>query len=66
METIEHRKAVVKQFLEEVKPGLVYDVVTITDGYGPTIHDPEMDLIVLSQETKKGGEMINTEREKKV
>lgn len=66
MEPIDHRKAIVEDFLKEVKPGITYNVVTITDGFGPTIHDPDMDLIVLSQETRKGGEMINTEREKKV
>lgn len=66
MEPVERRKEIVEEFLEEIKPSLKYDVVTITDPFGPTIHDPDMDLIVLSQETKKGGDMINTEREKKV
>lgn len=66
MEPIGRRKEIVQQFLEEIKPSLVYDVVTIIDPFGPTIHDPDMDLIVLSQETKKGGDMINIEREKKV
>ena len=65
---MERRIAELKAFVEEVKPGLEYRVVPIYDGAGPTIlpSDPEMDLIVLSQETRNGGEMINTEREKKV
>ena len=57
-----------KDFVKEVKPGLEYRVVPIYDGAGPTVlpSEPEMDLIVLSQETRKGGQMINTEREKRV
>lgn len=55
----------VKHFLTDIKPSLEYNVVPITDAFGPTITEPDMDLIVLSQETKKGGEMVNTEREKR-
>jgi len=66
MEPVELRKDIVKQFLREIKPSLEYNVVTITDPFGPTITEPDMDLIVLSQETKKGGDMVNMEREKKV
>lgn len=60
------RISIVKDFLNDVKPCMEYNVVPITDGFGPTVTDPDMDLIVLSQETKKGGEMINEEREKRV
>jgi phosphopantetheine adenylyltransferase/dephospho-CoA kinase len=63
---VEERISSVKDFLSDVKPSMVYSVVPITDGFGPTVVDPDMDLIVLSQETKKGGEMINEERQKKV
>ena len=68
IEPVETRMGELKAFVQEVKPSLEYRVVPIYDGAGPTIlpSEPEMDLIVLSQETKKGGQMINTEREKRV
>lgn len=47
----------VKDYLYKAKRGLVYDVVPITDPYGPTITDPSIDAIVVSQETLKGGHM---------
>ncbi|XP_052797477.1 bifunctional coenzyme A synthase-like [Mya arenaria] len=64
---------IVKQFLQEVKPSLEYSMYAITDGFGPTVpaesnddmkDSSTMELIVLSQETVKGGEMINAERKK--
>ena len=75
IEPVETRIVAVKTFLHDVKPSLDCLVVPITDGFGPTVPTEEqasreeaasMDLIVLSQETRKGGQMINTEREKLV
>ena len=60
------RISAVEEFLKDVKPSLDYHVVPIYDGAGPTITDPTMDLIVLSEETQKGGDMINKERKKVV
>ena len=60
------RMKTVQEFLQDVKPSLEYRVLPIYDGFGPTVTDTTMELIVLSQETQKGGEMINTERRKKV
>ena len=60
------RMKTVQEFLQDVKPSLEYRVLPICDGFGPTVTDTTMELIVLSQETQKGGEMINTERRKKV
>merc|ERR1712179_297513 len=34
----------------------------ITDPLGPTRWDPKMEMIVVSEETKKGVDIINTER----
>ncbi|XP_053387502.1 bifunctional coenzyme A synthase-like isoform X2 [Mercenaria mercenaria] len=65
IQPIEERICIVKDFLNDVDPSMEYSVVPITDGFGPTVTDPTMDLIVLSQETKKGGEMINDERKKR-
>ncbi|KAG2019943.1 pantetheine-phosphate adenylyltransferase [Coprinopsis cinerea AmutBmut pab1-1] len=52
----------VKQFLQLFKKGLEYDVVEISDVYGPTGWDPDVQALVISRETKKGGEMVATHR----
>ena len=41
-------------------------MVAITDPYGPTIVNPDIDCIVVSAETKAGGERVNIERKKRV
>ncbi|XP_031846676.2 bifunctional Phosphopantetheine adenylyltransferase - Dephospho-CoA kinase [Nomia melanderi] len=48
-----------KDFLEDIDSTLVYDVVVINDMYGPTKDDPTFELIVVSEETKRGGDKVN-------
>lgn len=55
----------VVQFIETVKPQIGHSVVPITDMFGPTITDRDLQCIVVSDETKKGGEIVNQERQKK-
>lgn len=55
----------VVQFIETVKPQIGHRVVPITDMFGPTITDPDLQCIVVSDETKKGGDIVNQERQKK-
>lgn len=62
------RHAVVRAFLRAFagpsRPvGL--DIVKLTDAYGPTITEPEMDVLVVSEETLPGAEQINKIREQK-
>ncbi|XP_050530364.1 bifunctional coenzyme A synthase-like [Daktulosphaira vitifoliae] len=52
----------VEGFLKDIDPSLEYNVLPIYDIYGPTIHDPKFQMIVVSQETSKGGDMINNKR----
>ena len=66
IEPVEHRISNVKTFLTDIKPTLLMDVVAIDDVFGPTAYDPDIDCIVVSQETSKGGEIVNAERQKKV
>ncbi|XP_076439746.1 bifunctional coenzyme A synthase-like [Babylonia areolata] len=61
----EEREAEVSEFIRDVKPSIDVDAVCISDMYGPTIHVPELQCIVVSQETARGATMINDEREKK-
>lgn len=52
----------ITNFLEDVDPSLTYNVVPITDMYGPTKDDPTFDMLVVSEETKRGGDKVNSLR----
>lgn len=65
IEDIDVRVKNVKDFLIDICPELEYNIVPISDPFGPAITDPTMELIVVSQETLKGGEKINSIRKEK-
>uniref|UniRef100_UPI00358F2061 bifunctional coenzyme A synthase isoform X2 n=1 Tax=Myxine glutinosa TaxID=7769 RepID=UPI00358F2061 len=54
-----------KEFLCDVNPNLQYDIVPITDVCGPSITDEHLNCIVVSEETRKGGEIINAKRKER-
>lgn len=56
---VERRIKEVTNFLLDIDPSLVYEVVPIADPFGPTKTDPNLDMIVVSSETKRGGEKVN-------
>nr|CAG4642601.1 EOG090X0864 [Evadne anonyx] len=49
----------------DVEPRLEYCIVPITDPYGPTAYDPDLELLVVSEETLKGGAKVNQLRKEK-
>lgn len=51
-----------KNFLEDIDSTLAYDIVPIKDMYGPTKDDPTFEMIVVSEETKGGGDKVNEAR----
>ncbi|XP_052872983.1 bifunctional coenzyme A synthase [Anopheles cruzii] len=55
----EQRIAEVNQLLQDIDSTLRYEVVPIADPFGPTATDPNMDLIVVSTETARGGAKVN-------
>lgn len=62
IEPIQHRIEKLEDFLIDIDPTVDYNVVPIYDGYGPSVEVPEIDCIVVSEETKKGGDKVNQER----
>ncbi|KAK4704287.1 pantetheine-phosphate adenylyltransferase, partial [Phenoliferia sp. Uapishka_3] len=56
VQSIEDRIEAVREFLELVRPGIKHDVVPISDIYGPTSSDPTIQAIVVSDETRQGGD----------
>nr|CAG4644061.1 EOG090X0864 [Lepidurus arcticus] len=65
IEPVEQRIRIVEAYLNGKKPSLDYRVVPITDLYGPTATDPELQLLVVSAETIKGGEAVNALRKER-
>ncbi|KAG5680657.1 hypothetical protein PVAND_010151 [Polypedilum vanderplanki] len=62
---LEKRIDDVKEFLNDVDNTIKYEVVPIQDPFGPTASDPNLDLIVVSDETLKGGYKVNEIRKEK-
>lgn len=62
IEPYDQRVEKLHDFLNDVKPSLKYDIVPLSDPFGPSITEPELQCIVVSEETRKGGEAVNKRR----
>ena len=62
MEPTEKRISAVREFVRDTEPDLDYDVVAITDGFGPSTVKSELTAIVASRETARGAAAVNRER----
>lgn len=51
-----------QEFLNDVKPSLQYEIVPLSDAFGPSVTDPQLQCIVVSEETRRGGEAVNWKR----
>lgn len=60
---IEERMAGVVELVGELDPSIDCRVFAIEEPLGPTSWDPDMDMIVVSEETKRGVEVINKVRQ---
>lgn len=63
---MEDRKLAVMNVLQELCPDIEYDVVTLHDPFGPTVTDPNLQCLIVSEETVRGGEVINVKRKELV
>jgi phosphopantetheine adenylyltransferase len=54
-----------KNVLMRIQPNLAFKFVEISEMFGPTITEENLDAIVVSKETRSGGALINDERAKK-
>lgn len=55
IDSTKKRIKTVQDYLHRVKRSITYEVVPITDPFGPTVSDPTIDALVVSKETLKGG-----------
>lgn len=59
---VQQRIENVRDFLRTIDCTLVYEIVPIQDAFGPTKSDPNLQTIVVSRETFRGGEAVNERR----
>ncbi|CCE61630.1 hypothetical protein TPHA_0A05560 [Tetrapisispora phaffii CBS 4417] len=62
LEPFETRSHNVTKFLELMNPALSIEVTPLKDVCGPTGRVPELEALIVSRETIKGGEIVNKER----
>uniref|UniRef100_A0A668ASH8 Bifunctional coenzyme A synthase n=1 Tax=Myripristis murdjan TaxID=586833 RepID=A0A668ASH8_9TELE len=51
-----------QEFLQDVKPSLQVEIVPLDDPFGSSVVDAQLQCIVVSEETKRGGEAVNKRR----
>ncbi|XP_050294400.1 bifunctional coenzyme A synthase-like isoform X2 [Anthonomus grandis grandis] len=65
IQDVEVRVNNVRSFVTDIYPDLEYNICSLYDPFGPAIVDPSIEMIVVSEETVRGGEKINEIRTKK-
>ena len=58
------RKRELEDWIEKMGLSCRTEIISLYDAYGSTIRDPEIDALVVSEETKSTAEKINDRREK--
>ncbi|KAK9530313.1 hypothetical protein VZT92_011822 [Zoarces viviparus] len=51
-----------QEFLQDIKPSLQVEIMPLEDPYGVAVVDPSLQCIVVSEETRRGGEAVNKKR----
>ncbi len=62
LESFEIRKANLEQLVKLINQNISCDIVPLRDMFGPSGDRPELQAIVVSKETEKGGALVNAKR----
>lgn len=65
LQSFEQRSANIEKFLQLLKPSLWVEIIALHDVCGPTGTVPEIESLVVSQETLSGADMVNKTRQEK-
>jgi len=65
IEPYEDRINHIRDFLRKIGAGDRATIVPLNDPYGPTLTDPNIDVLIVSTQTRSGGEAINAARSEK-
>lgn len=61
MEPLEIRQNAVKEFIDDIS-SIRCEIYPISDAFGPSIVDPDLEAIIVTEETLKGGHAVNEKR----
>lgn len=64
IESYQQRQKNVSDFIHQEKTVIKVDLVELTDPFGPTLTDPAIDALVVSEMTAGGARLVNQERQK--
>lgn len=59
------REWALRAFLDRTFPGLDYEIKMIDDEFGPAVHLPDLEVLVVSEDTHTTGVRLNEERERR-
>ena len=62
MQPVEIRSELVRHFMSSIAPHLIIETSPITDPFGPSIVDKNLQAIVVSKETARGGDAVRKKR----
>lgn len=59
------RKQAVQRFLEEQNTSTTWELVELKDQFGPTLGQQHVDVLIVTELTKQGGDILNSKRKSK-
>jgi cytidyltransferase-like protein len=61
----QQREWALRSFLDRIYPGMDYEIERIDDEFGPAAHLPDLEVLVVSENTHPTGVRLNDERERR-
>lgn len=62
MHSYEERKARLENMISKMFAGIVYEICPLDDDFGPAVLRPSVDILVVSEETRPQGRILNEMR----